>query len=350
MLFSKRAVGIDIGVSSIKIVELSGGKKKQVLEHCGEIESDQFFSESSYFLKEGILSLSPKEIAKTLTTGLEEIGVQSKKAVFSIADFLTFFANITLPPMKEAEIPQAINYQSRRVIPLPQKDITLDWQIVGGKPATQDELRVLLVAISNEIIKKYQSIAALAGLNLVAIEPEAFSLTRSLAEEGKTVAIVDIGAQSTNCNIVENKILKTSYSLNISSKSFFQRISKKFNVSYEEALELGKKYGIEKINEEEGRIIYETLIPLINLLTQQLKNVFEEFYQMNGGKIDKIILAGGAALLPGLKEFLENFFQKEAEIANPFSGISYSPSLEQALTQVAPFFGVAIGLAKRNLI
>jgi len=350
MLFSKKVLGIDIGISSIKIIELSGGKKKQTLEHCGVIESTQFFDESSNLAKEGILSLSPKEIAKTLSSGLKELGIRSKEAVFSIADFLTFFANITLPPMKEEEISQAVRYQSRKVIPLSLKETTLDWQIIEGKPSTKDELKILVVAISNEVIKKYQSIANLAKLNLLGIEPEAFSLARSLVKEEKGVAIIDIGAQSTTCNIIENKTLKTSYSLNISSKSFVQRISKRLNISYDEALELEKKYGIKEKVGGEGRIAYESLIPSIKFLSQQIENVFEEFSQMEDGRIEKIILAGGAALLPGLKEFLEDFFKKEVEIANPFFGISYPSSVEQELIKVAPIFGVATGLAKRNFL
>lgn len=77
--------------------------------------------------------------------------------------------------MKEQEIPQAVRYQSRRFIPIPLKDATLDWQIVKGSPLKKERLEILVVAVPNEIMSKYKSIANLANLDLVAIEPEAFS-------------------------------------------------------------------------------------------------------------------------------------------------------------------------------
>jgi type IV pilus assembly protein PilM len=252
--------------------------------------------------------------------------------------------------MAEEEIPQAVRYQSQRLIPLSLKEATLDWQIIEGEPSSTEGLKILVVAMSNEIIDKYRSIADLSHLGLIGIEPEAFSLVRALIREEEGVAaILNIGAQSTSCNIAKNRTLEASYSLSISRRSLTQKIVQELNIDYDKALDLEKKYGI-KGEGREGRIIYEILAPSIKSIPQQIKNAFEEFYQIDKRTIQKIILAGGTALLPGLREFLETSLQIKVEIANPFLGISYPSSLEEDLIKTAPILGVAVGLAKRNFL
>lgn len=349
--FSKKFLGIDIGTSSIRVVELSRKGGKRFLENYGEIRTSSLQKAPFRIFEKNTLVLSNREIAQAISAILTETGIQNREVNFSIPDFASFFTNFELPPMTEKEIPLAVRYEARSYIPLPLSDITLDWSVIGGKvsDSLKTALKILVVAIPNEVINQYQEIAKLSRLELKSLEAEAFALSRSLAKnEKKIIAIVDIGARSTTCNILENGILKTSHSFNISGNELTEILSKSLRVDYKKAEELKKNLGITFEGETEKNI-REILLPLIDAISVEIKKVFESFHRQEGKEIEKIILAGGSALLPGLNEYFFEEFKKEFKIANPFVNISYPSILEETLKAMGPSYAIAVGLALKGL-
>ena len=91
------------------------------------------------------------------------------------------------------------------------------------------------------------------------------------------------------------------------------------------------------------------LLPLIDLALKEIEMIAKNFHQIEGKEIQKFIIAGGTALLPGLKEYFEDYLKKEVEIANPFSKIFYPPILEKTLKKMGPAYAIAVGMALRGL-
>ena len=340
-------MGIDIGTSSIKIVELSLRGEKVKLERYGEIAVQTLYEKPFRTSEKSTLLLSSRDIARAISAVLKETKISERKTIFSIPDFSSFFTNFELPPMTKEEIAEAVRFEARHHIPLPLSEIVLDWSIVGGVvDQKKTPLKILLVAVPKSIISQYQQIAILANLEIKALEAEAFALVRSLVKEDKRViALLDIGAQSTTVSIIDQGILKISHSFDVSGNELTQMISKSLNVDYKKAENLKKEYGL--IPSE--RNIREILIPLIDLILIEMEKTSRTLYGAEKKEIQKFIIAGGIALLPGLKEYLTEGLKKEVEIANPFSNILYPPILEKTLKEIGPSYAIAVGVALRGL-
>lgn len=347
----KNFLGIDIGTSSIKVVELNSKQEKLSLENYGEIKTTSLQKAPFRVIEKNGLLLSNQEVSKAISIILKTAGIKTKEVNFSIPDFSSFFISFELPLMSERELPQAIKYEARSYIPLPLSEVTLDWSIIEGKNngKSKESLKVLVAAIPNEIISRYQEIAVLTGLEMIALEAEAFALSRALAGDKKEIiGIIDIGVRSTTVNILEKGILKLSYSINLSGNELTEAIVSSLDVEYEKAENLKQELGL--INEEiDKENLKKILIPLVDSILNEIKKVLQSFYEQEGKEVEKIILAGGTAFLPGLKEYFFDKLKKETEIANSFQKISYPANLEEVLKEMRPTYAIPIGLAMKGL-
>lgn len=357
--FSQSFLGIDIGTSSIKVVEISrlGGRLK--LENYGALKAPSFYKKPFRTFEKSTLLLSTKDIAKAISAILQEAKIKSKKVIFSIPDFSSFFTWFTLPSMSRQEVPTAVRYEARQHIPLPLSEVVLDWQIIEDGLSGQKKsstMKILLVAVPNEIINQYKRIAELCQLEIYAVEAEVFALSRSTAKNAsKVIAVIDIGAQSTTISIIDNKILKRSHSFDTSGNEMTAIISKSLSIDYARAEELKKKYGLNPIPQflksdvPYGQDLREVLTPLIDVIAVETEKILRDFYPSQTEKVSKFILAGSSALLPGLTDYFSKRLDTLAEIAEPFADIFYPPILEQTLRALGPSFAIAIGAALRGL-
>jgi len=353
-IIPKKSLGIDIGTSSIKIVELSRRGERRKLENYGEIAASVLYQKPFRTFEKSTLLLSSQDVSRAIKAVMEEAKIKTRRTVFSIPDFSSFFTSFELPPMTEAELPQAVRYEARQHVPLPLAEVTLDWQVIEGRVSDQKKtkLKILLVAVPNEVINQYRKIAEISRLKLLALEAEVFGLLRSLIqEEKKVVLLVDIGAQSTTSSIVEKGRLKMSYSFDMSGNELTEVISKGLGVDYKTAENLKEKYGIIAAlsTESPAPEVRQILLPLIDVILKEIEKISQNFYQTEGKEIQKIILAGASALLPGLKFYFQNHFKKEIEIANPFSNLFSPPILEKTLKEMGSSYAIAVGMALRGL-
>ena len=351
-LFSqKNFLGVDIGTSYIKIVEISQFGNKQKLGNYGFLPATAFCEKPFHTFEKNNLSLSTQNIAKAIKIIIQEAKIKTQQVIFSVPDFATFFTNFEMPMMKKEELEQAVQYEARQHIPLPLKEVFLDWQVIrgrvleGNEPSSiqQEKLKILLVAVSNEIIKQYQEIAKISNLKLISLEAEVFSLMRALVKKNEKgpIALIDIGARSTTCSIFEKVKLENSYSFDMSSDKFDKKIAEKFNINHSEAEKMKRKYGL--LGD-----FRQTLVPLIDVILIEIEKTFNNFYKKGGTDIQKIILAGGGALLPGLKEYLQIKLKKEVVVSQPFSVLDYPPILEKTLREMGPSYAIAVGAALRG--
>jgi type IV pilus assembly protein PilM len=379
--FKKNCLGIDIGTSSIKIVELLYWRKRKKLQNYGEISAEVFEDRSSKIFERGDLALSDGEISKAILAILKEARIDTKRAVFSLPDFTSFFTWFILPSMTRDEVPEAVKYEARRHIPFPLSEVTLDWQIIGSDVPKNNKKKatwkILLVSVPNEIINHYKRIAALTHLEVVGMEAEVFGLLRSLVKnygrynarsiEKETIAIIDIGSQSTTISVVDQGVLKRSHSFDIAGNEITMLLSKSFGINYKLAEKLKYKYGLLKKTdnmsadiiekdfqdiEMKNKDFYQTRdisVPLVDLILTETKKIAQNFHQTEEKVVDKVILAGGSAFIPGLSDYFSENLKKTIEIADPFSDIFYTPILDKRLKEMGPSYAIAVGSALRGL-
>ena len=334
-LAPKRFLGVDVGTSSIKIVELSRAGKRKKLNNYGEMLAAFLYEKSFRTFEKNTLILSVEDIANAIRTIIKKAGMQSKKAYFPIPDFSSFFTLLELPPMSQEEIPQAIEYQARQHIPLPLSEITLDWKLI-------EEGKALLVAVPNEVVYQYQQIAKKSQLELVSLEAEVFSLARALVKEDSPLVLVDIGARSTTCSIVEKRVVKISHSFDTGGNDFTNVVSKALNVTYSQAEVIKRKRGLRP---NENRSLRQTLLPLVDLILQEIIKINQSYFRSERKEIQKVILAGGSALLPGLADYFSENLEKPVVIGDPFADLYYPSILEGLLQEMGPSYSIAVGAA-----
>ena len=201
---SRRIVGIDIGVYSVKVAELEADRGRAVLKTYGELLG-------STYLKEGggggggFLQYHDDEILQILTEVLRASNVRAKDAVVGIPSASSFVTTLAMPRMPKSELEQAIPFEARKYIPVPVKDVLLDWQILEGTGAGE-EIEILLVAVPKDILERITKIVERSGLRLRGMEIESFSIMRSvLKNEFIPISIVHIGHQSSTILIADNR-------------------------------------------------------------------------------------------------------------------------------------------------
>ncbi|PIP23794.1 MAG: hypothetical protein COX90_01985 [Candidatus Nealsonbacteria bacterium CG_4_10_14_0_2_um_filter_38_17] len=348
-VFPKNSLGVDIGTSSVKIAELSKSGSRIKLEGYGELKAPAFYEGAFRTFEKSTLLLSSSDVAKAIMAIIDEAKMRSKAATFSIPDFSSFFTTFELPQMSESELPQAVRFEARQHIPLPLGEVILDWQIIKGKlkDAKSERLRILLVAVPNEVIYQYQEIATLSGLKFRYLEAEAFGLVRSLVhqDDSKLRIIIDVGAQSTTISVVDSRILQTSYSLDISGNELTRVLAKGLNIDFKEAEKLKENEGLKSSEKK----VAETLSPLVDLIIVETEKIAQNCKESEGRNVEEIILAGGSANMPGLKDQFFFRLKRNIVIADPISPLFYPPVLEKTIKRMGPSFAVAVGMAERGL-
>ena len=364
-LFPKKVLGIDIGTSSIKVVEISGNNGKKTLVNYCQTVSDNSQSNAENSSVQALSAFTPQIIKEIL----KESGIKTKEAVFAIPDFSTFCTSFEIPPMTEKEIPDAIRYNASQYITLPISEVTLDWVVTpkstgldarfirGAKNPVIDKnssFKVFLVAVPNQVVQEYKDIAKSAGLKLYAIEAESLALTRALAKNSlvmqagqlvpsfkKTICLIDIGVKSSVINVIDQGFLRNSYSFNFDSSKLSKAISSTLGVQGVVAEDIKNKEGLTHSKPE----VVENLSLLLSPLLNEIKNISDEFLRLEQKQIDQIYLTGGAANMPGLKEHVAEVLKKEVYVPNCFSEFSYPANLQETLKSMSPSFSVAVGTA-----
>ncbi|HOK35464.1 MAG TPA: type IV pilus assembly protein PilM [Candidatus Pacearchaeota archaeon] len=351
MLFRKSPsiLGIDIGTASVKIVELQKDGKVIKLKNYGEYQSPVFKNEL-ISTENNFLNFSEDRIVNIIKKIIQEAKIETREANFSLPVFSSFFTVIDLPSMEPEEIPEAVRFQANQYIPVPVSEVVLDWTIIEGKELSQnDKIKILLVAVPKEIIEKYANIGKDLGLVVKFLEMENFAQVRALVGQDKSpVLLVDIGGKVTSINIVDEGFIRLCSSVEVSSFSFIRSLSERLSISFERAEALQKEKGLKK---EVGGIAASALTPVVDKIIFGIERAMNTYVSHNPKReIQKIILSGGTAKMPGLTDYISSKLKKETIIGNPFlsGNIDFPPVLKSVIEEIGPSFSTAVGLALRE--
>ncbi len=343
-LFSKdpkKCLGIDIGTTSIKIIELFEEDGQITLNNYGIASIKDITGRSLRSNSGADFSSSLGAVSDTIGSILKETGMKTKNSIFSIPDFSSFFTSFEVPKMKKSEVESAIQFQARQRVPLPLNEVTLDWKLTKLRKEQGEEMvEVLLLAVPNDTIKNYRAIAKKSGLEVGSLDAETFGLAKVFGEEKKTVTVVDIGDQTTTVNIIENKIPKHSHSLDIAGKDFTEGVAILPEVDYNDS---------ESEQEKASEVSQKVKKSLSQDLSSKVKEVCDGFEKERGEKIDDIVITGGASNFKEIKDALSNNFSSVSQ-SNSFKKIKYpsvlKPIIEKDLSSLC---SVAIGMALEGI-
>ncbi len=359
--FTKRSesvVGVDIGSSSIKVVQLRRSMGKAVLETYGAVSLGPYAK-----VEIGRSTQLPAEvIMQALKDILKEANVTATVAGFSIPYSASMVSIVNLPAAVEGKLEQVMPLEARKYIPIPLSEVQLDWtQISGGVGSSASSrggsLEVMLVAIHNNTLEKYRSIATGSGLRLSFFEIEIFSAVRASLEGGiAPVAVVDIGASATKCYAVERGIVRESHLINHGSQELTLVSSRALNITIAQAEEHKRRVGLAEVVQAretsmvqaldtERQSLELTLAPLFS----DIAGVVTSFEVRLGVALNAVVFTGGGSSLNGLVAYAQSRLRSEVRISDPFSKTETPSFLSDLLRETGPEFAVAIGLALRGL-
>jgi len=345
-------LGVDIGTSSIKIVELaSSGRGKVDLKNYGSLEVKGHLDRVNDAIQTSSLEAIDSETIKLLTTLISKLNPGTKDVIASLPAFSAFTSLIELPSMPDEETSQAMEYQARSLVPMPIEDIHLDWFRVGkGEDARGvSQQQVFLVAVPKRQINKYQSIFSKAGLVLRALELETVALARILTKgDSSLTLILDIGARSTALAVAQNGFLLHSAQADFAASSLTQAVARGLSINIQRAEELKKQKGL--LGRGGEYEVSTLMLPYLDVILNEAKRVKETYETSHGVSIGRVVLSGGGANLLGIEKRVSDQLGVPSVKAEPFEGtVHYPGSLEPVVKVVGPPFAVALGLGIRDI-
>lgn len=339
-------VGVDIGVSSTKVVQLRYDGQRAILETYGELLNEGYFK-SAEGTGAGFLRYLDSDIVSLLGDVFKESQVTTREAVFSIPATASFVTTISLPKIARKEIENAIPFEARKYVPIPLSEVVLDWDIFPSEEA-RNTVDILLVAVPREIVDKFERVAQAAHLHIRALEVETFSLVRALVKQDPLpTAIINFGSHSTTLAIVDNGKLRMSHNFSRGSLELTRSLERGLMVNRERAESLKRDVGLsERIEERE---ITSIMAPLVDGLLSEIERLISQYNRHGERHVQKINLTGGGSNLRGLIERTALRFGVEVTRGDPFSRIVSPAFMQPILRSIGPSFSVAVGLALHEI-
>lgn len=343
---ARSQIGLDIGLSSFKVVVLSHKEKPPKLISLGQISSPQ----------PGIISdsdLDLEAVAITIRKLLQEIKPPDNKVVIALPESKIFTRVIyDLPYLTDDELSQAIRYAAEEFVPMPIPQVNLNYQILfrSTEKGPKSRTVVFVVASPKTLIEKYIKILNIADLRPVAIETELIAGARALVGTNPfspTTLIIQFGSATTDFAVVSEGLILLTRSISSGSAALTRVIAQSFNFELIQAEEYKKVYGVLE-DQLEGKL-FQVLKPIVDLIVSETRRIIQAYeIQQPQKPIKRVVLAGGGAKLPGLVVYLANVLGLEVQEADPWFSISKDPNIKNKLAEDAPAYTVAVGLALRE--
>lgn len=366
-LFAKQnqsVLGIDIGASAIKVVQIRRKRGRAVLETYGELALGPYAG-----IEVGrATSLDTPKIVEAVRDILKESKTTTTACGIALPLSSSLISFITIPPVEEKQIKDVVTIEARKYIPVPMSEVMLDWSVIpkedvpltdseiaagggDGLPSTDAKRKsqdVLVVAIHNEYLNTYQSIASGAGLQPSFYEIELFGAIRAVIDQGiQPVMIVDMGARLTKLYIVERGILRSSHIINKGGQDITLAIAQSLSIPVADAEQQKRTYGLK--GGPEHKELTELITVNLDYIFYEANAVLLAYQRKYGKNVGKVIMTGGGVLLRGLSDLAKISFQTEVVYAEPFSKLETPAFLAEQFATAGPEFSVAIGIALRRL-
>ncbi len=352
-------VGIDIGSSSIKLVQLSQKNEHPVLETYGELALGPYAGKG---VGEAT-NLPIEKIVEALNDMLseKEVNITTRSCGVAIPFSSSLMAVIELPVVGKKQLAEMVPLEARKYVPVPISEVTLDWYIIPKDKNSDTEpspvantsnpfekIEVLMVALHNDTINRYKDIVTKTNLDASFFEIEIFSTIRSiLDQEVAPIMIVDMGAASTKLYIVEKGILRSTHLIEKGAHKVTDEISKSLGISMEDAEYLKREQGL--LGEINGIKLSDVGTFTLSYIFSEASKVLLAYQKKYAKNVAKVVLVGGGSALKGVVDVAKKNFQTEVVAGDPFGKVVSPAFLEKVLKETGPEFAVAVGVALRKL-
>ena len=339
---SKTIVGLDIGSSCIKAVELKKTKGEVSVAHLGveplasDIVVDSMIVDST-------------AVSNAITKIFTESGIKGKLVATSVSGHSVIVKKITMQTMSDQELAAMVQTEAAQHIPFDIQDVNVDFQILS-EDLSGPQMDVLLVAVKKDKILNYTNVLSLAAKSPAVVDIDAFALQNCYEYNyepapGSTAALLNLGASVMNINIVKGSTPLFTRDVSVGGNQYTDALQKELDLSFDdaEALKLGKKVGT--VSEDAKMPILQQVTEIIVLEIQKTFDFFRA--TASGEHIERLYVAGGSSKVPGLVEALRQEFSLPVEVLNPFQRINPGVGGE-VVEQNAGQLAVAVGLALRS--
>jgi type IV pilus assembly protein PilM len=345
---SRSVVGLDIGSSAVKAVELkAAGKGYRVAAYGSEpIPPDS--------IVDGAI-IDSAAVAESIRRIFESKAFKTKDVAASLSGNAVIVKKISLPLMTVSELDESIYWEAEQYIPFDIQDVNLDYQILdgGGGPDSKGTMEVLLVAAKKEKIADYTGVIAQAGRTPVVVDVDAFALQNAYElnygfEANTVVVLLNAGASAININIISNGQSVFTRDISLGGNAYTEAVQRELNLPFESAELLKKGAPVDGAT-------FEDVVPVLRAMTEnvllEVQKTFDFFKATaSTDEISRIMLSGGASRVEGFAEALQERFNTPVEMFDPFRKVTLDAKRFSAdmRDSIAPTAAVAIGLAVRR--
>lgn len=343
---SKKLLGLDIGVSSIKLVEVELSRNNVTLTSFGFIPTP-----------EGAITggeiVDPSAVAQAITSLASQTKTKIKKACTAMWGSAVITKKISIPKIEEKLLPDQLKWEAEQYIPFDIKDINLQYQVLRNiPPPNPEQMNVLLIGAKRDYVLRYAEVVETAGLECSIIDVAGFALANCFLVNypdyhNKSVVVLNFGAGVTNFVVIEKSEATFSRDISVGGNTYTTDIQKTMNVSIQEAEGL-------KISASTGQAVPQEVTDVINqtneVVAEEIRRSFDFFLATSAeASIEKVFVTGGGMGIPGLFDQIKTILNLPLENFNPFINVRASRSFTpEYLQQIAPYAGVGIGLAMRQ--
>lgn len=347
-LFSRNrlAVGLDIGSSTIKTVELRplrSGSYELVSLGTEELSPD--------CIVDGVI-ISKLPVSDAITRIFKRQNIKNSRVATSISGHSVIVKKISLPVQSDEDLAESIRWEAEQYIPFDISDVNLDYQLLGESAGTGNS-EVLLVAVKKEKIADHTSVISMAGISPVIVDVDAFALQNAYEvnyepSPKSTVALLDIGASIMTIIIVSGSDFLFTRDVGVGGHQYTDFLRKEFNLSFAQSQGLKHGESVEGIDPAAARRVLDSVTDIISLEIQKTFDFFKSTTTVD--HLERMLVSGGVAHTPGLIEALGRKFGIPAEKFDSFRKITYDPKRfsPSIIESRSPDMAVAVGLALRS--
>ena len=345
----KNALGLDIGSSSVKLIQLRESKKGIQLANFSMAPLP------SEAIVDGAL-MNATAVVDTIQGMVSAQKLKTREVAVSISGHSVIIKKISLPAMTQDELDESIKWEAEQYIPFDVNDVYLDYQILQSRPE-QGQMDVLLVAAKREIVDEFTGIVKEAGLDPVVVDVDCFTIQNTFEVNygfppGEAIVLIDIGAATININVISNGITTFTRDISMGGNLFTEEIQKQLNVSYDEAeaYKLGGERGVDA-----DSVVPQQVEQVMQAVSEQMASEIHrslDFYLATSseGRMSRVYLSGGTAKVPALGRTIENRVGVAVENVDPFRNVQVDPKLFNMdyINEIRPLASVAVGLGMRR--
>lgn len=334
--------GLDIGTSAIRVVELRGAGPVKSLVRYGQLPIDPKLATSES-------KADQQKLAQTIRSLLTQAQITTKNVAVGVPSQKVFTAVFDIDRLAPEELAKTIQYQSDSMIPTPVSESKIDWVLLGDSPKDKTKVEILLTSVTNEFVEARLDMLESIGLNVIAFEPDNIAVTRAMLATDAALPqmVLDIGRQSTDIVISMNGAPRLTRSIPTGVDAILRAAAQNLNVDIRQAEQFVFKFGLSK-DKLEGQI-YQAIIGTIDTLASEIDKSIKFFVaRYPEAKLERIVMTGGASILPEFPLYIANKFGISVEIGNAWRNVAFDASRQNELLAASNHFGVAAGLAERK--